>query len=311
MPLVSDLLSLDSNKCAFETSIDQKSDGKRLLFWAIIYYISKLKSRGVILLQNLTLGQYCPRKSLIHRLDPRTKFLTLIPIVIAVTLGQNFLTHLSFLVFLMVVIRLSKIPFAHFFRQLRIFFWIIIFTFFLHSFFGEGNPIFQIPIVGFSVTEEGVSKGLFFGLRLLLLISFSILVMLTTPPTDMTDGLEKLLRPLRKTGLKPDRFALMLGITLRFIPVLFEESDRIRKAQAARGVHFEGKIVSRIRNLASLVIPMFISVFNRADALAFALEARGYPGSGSRTYYNDLKFKTSDIIAAVTVISIASGTYLL
>lgn len=261
--------------------------------------------------QNLALGQYCPRKSLIHRLDPRTKFLSMIPIVIAITVGRNFLTLLGFLVFLSIVIRLTNVPFAHFFRQLKIFVWIVIFTFFLHSFFGEGNPIFQIPLVGFAVTEDGVSKGLFFGLRLLLMISFSVIVMLTTSPTDMTDGLEKLLRPLKKAGLQPDRFALMLGITLRFIPVLFEESDRIKKAQTARGVHFDGKIVSRVKNLASVVIPMFISVFNRADSLAMALEARGYPGSGSRTYYNDLQYTTYDIFAAVIVLCISTGAFLL
>jgi len=127
----------------------------------------------------------------------------------------------------------------------------------------------------------------------------------------MTDGLEKLLRPLKKIGLNPDRFAVMLGITLRFIPVLCEAGERIKKAQTARGVHFDGKIVSKVKNLAAVVIPMFISVFNRADSLAMALEARGYPGRGSRTYYNDLKYKTIDVFAAVIVVSIAWGTILL
>jgi len=135
--------------------------------------------------------------------------------------------------------------------------------------------------------------------------------MFTTAPSEMTDGIEKMLRPLKRIGWQTDKYALMLGITLRFIPVLFEEGERIRKAQVSRGAHFGGKLRSKMHGLASIVVPLFISVFKRADVLALALEARGYPGKGNRTYFEDLRFRLGDVYAFVIVFVITGGAFLL
>ena len=261
--------------------------------------------------QNITLGQYFPGNSLIHRLDPRTKFLTLIPIIIAVSLSRNVLILSGLLLFLTVIVTLSEVPVVQFLRQLRFFIWIVVFTMLIHPFVGGGEELLNLPLLGLSITSEGLYRGLFFGLRLLLLVSFSVLLMLTTSPSDLTDGIETLLRPLNRIGIQSGKFALMLGITLRFIPVLFEEGDRIRKAQTARGAQFEGSLRSRIHSLASIVIPLFISVINRSETLALALEIRGFSASRNRTYYNELKFQTADAGAFAVVLVIVSGVFLL
>ena len=273
-------------------------------------------NKGVILLHNLALGQYCPCNSIIHRLDPRTKFLTLIPLILATTFlktaaSRNIFIIVGLFFFLAFLVGLSKVPVTLFLRQLRPFIWIVGVTFILHAFLTDDTVGLKIPVIGFNIAYEGLYLGLFFGLRLLLIISFSLVLMFTTAPAEMTNGIEKLLRPLKRIGWKTDKYALMLGITLRFIPVLFEEGDRIRKAQISRGAHFEGSIYSRMHSLASIVIPLFISVFKRAEVLALALEARGYPGKGNRTYYRDLRLKLADLGAFFIVFIITSGVFLL
>lgn len=266
----------------------------------------------MILFNNLTLGQYYPCNSFIHRLDPRTKFLSLIPIILAATATRNIFILVGLFLFLAILVGLSKVPVAIFLRQIRLFIWIVGITFILHAFLTTGGTeLVKIPFAGLKITSYGLYSGLFFGLRLLLIISFSLVMMFTTAPTEMTDGIEKMLRPLKRIGWQTDKYALMLGITLRFIPILFEEGDRIRKAQISRGAHFEGSIYSRMHSLASIVIPLFISVFKRADVLALALEARGYPGRGNRTYYRDLRFKLADLVAFIIVFVITTGVFLL
>ena len=135
--------------------------------------------------------------------------------------------------------------------------------------------------------------------------------MFTTAPTDITDGFEKLLRPLQRLGVPSDRFAMMFGISFRFIPILFEEADRIQKAQIARGADFYGGILPRVRALAAVVVPLFISVFHRANALALALEARGYNSGVRRTYYRDLRLRKSDAVALFTVLLISLGNVII
>ena len=267
--------------------------------------------KGGILLQNLTLGQYYPSKSLIHRLDPRTKLLTLLPIIIAITVRQDFIILSGLLLFIVVLVGLSKVPAVLFLRQLRVFIWIVAITFLIHAFITQGTAVARIPVLGFGITSEGLIAGFYFGFRLLLVLSFSVLLMFTTAPTEFTDGMEKLLRPLNRVGLNTDKYAIMLGITLRFIPILFEEGERIRKAQRARGAHFGGSLIAKVRSLASIVLPLFISVFKRADALALALEARGFPSVGKRTYFKELRFHAADAGAFFVVFVITSGVFLL
>ncbi len=262
-------------------------------------------------MNNLTLGQYFTSDSPIHRLDPRTKLIALIPLIIILTVRRELFVLFGFLGFFLLLLALSRVPVAHFFRQLTFFLLIIGLTFILHSFIASGTVLFTIPVVGFDVTSEGVSIGFYFGFRLFIAISFSVLFMLTTAPMELTDGLEKMLRPLKKMGLNIDSYALMLGITLRFIPVLLEEGNRISKAQIARGAQLEGKLFARIHALSSVVIPLFISVFKRADTLAHALEVRGFPGSNARTYYKELRFRRRDITAFIVVFGISAGAFVL
>ena len=169
-------------------------------------------NKGVILLHNLTLGQYYPCNSFIHRLDPRTKFLTLIPIILAATATRNIFILAGLFLFLAILVGLSEVPVAMFLRQIRLFIWIVGITFILHAFLTtEGTVLVRIPFAGWKVTSYGLYSGLFFGLRLLLIISFSLVLMFTTAPTEMTNGIEKMLRPLKRIGWQTDKYALMLG----------------------------------------------------------------------------------------------------
>ncbi|GAF85303.1 unnamed protein product, partial [marine sediment metagenome] len=210
-----------------------------------------------------------------------------------------------------VLVWVSRVPVMLFLRQIKPFVWLMAVTVILHLFLTEGTTLYRLPYTGLTISREGVSLGLFFSLRLLLLIALSLVLMFTTAPTDMTDGFEDLLRPLRRIGVPTDRYALMLGISFRFIPILFEEADRIQKAQVSRGAHFGGNIISRMYNVASVVIPLFISVFHRAEALSLALEARGFTTGVRRTYYRELHFRRADIFAFFIVSIITAGVFIL
>ena len=262
------------------------------------------------MLHNFTLGQYYPETSLIHRLDPRTKFLTLLLLLCAVTVNQKPVILAGQFVILGVLIRLSRVPIVLYIRQLKPFIWLLGITIILHAFLREGTEVVNIPVINLTMTYEGIHLGIFFGLRLFVLIALSIILMFTTAPTDMADGFEKLLRPLNRFGLSTHQYALMLGISFRFIPILFDEADRIQKAQIARGADFSGNLVSRIKNTASVVIPLFISVFHRANALALALEARGFSNNRQRTYFRDLRFKRADWFSFICVIAITTCSIL-
>ncbi|MFC1728713.1 energy-coupling factor transporter transmembrane component T family protein [candidate division KSB1 bacterium] len=254
------------------------------------------------MLQNLTLGHYYPGTSLLHRLDPRTKLLALIPLIISVTVNQDVSILIGLCCLTAVLVLSSGVPVRLFLTQLKTFFILIGVTILLHAVMTAGRALFTLPLIGLSVSGEGLRIGLFLGFRLLVLIVLSLILMFTTTPVGMTDGLEKLLRPLKRLGLPSDKFAMMLGISFRFIPILFEEADRIRKAQIARGAVFTGSIMSRIKNSVSVVIPLFISVFHRANSLALALEARGYGSRAERTYYADLRLKGIDCAALMVVL---------
>jgi len=262
------------------------------------------------LLQNLTLGQYCPGGSPVHRLDPRTKVLALIPVIVGITVKSSPVLLGGYSLFLAVLVLLSRVPFRLFVRQVKPFLWLIGLTLVLHALLTKGSVLFHLPVAGLAVSREGVYYGFLFGLRLLLLIAFSLLLMFTTAPTEMTDGIEKLMRPLKRIGLPADRYTLMLGISFRFIPILFEEAERIQKAQNARGADFEGNIIARIHHIGAVVIPLFISVFSRADALALALEARGFTIGVRRTHYHEMHFRLPDGIACIIVAALTTGVFL-
>ncbi|MFC1558147.1 energy-coupling factor transporter transmembrane component T family protein [candidate division KSB1 bacterium] len=260
-------------------------------------------------LNNIIVGKYYHKDSFIHTLDPRTKFLSLLVILPTIAIINNFffLAGVTFIIFFALIS--AKIQLKYFFRQLIPFLWIIVITYIIHLLFTDGRFLFQIPAVNITITYEGAYNGFFYSLRILLLLSYSSLFMLTTAPVDITDGAELLFKPLKKIHIPVDTLALMVSIALRFIPTIFEETERIRKAQIARGAEIEKGILKRIKSLSSLIIPVFVSVYRRADDLAVAMKARGYPPRKKKTYYRNLRLTIPDI-GVIAFICLFNGTFL-
>lgn len=248
--------------------------------------------------KNITIGQYFPGDTMVHRLDPRTKILIVLMFIVSLFFINTFYPYLFILAFLVLSIAISKIPFSYVLKGLKPIALIIIITFVINVFMTKGEVLFNIGPL--TVTIEGLRQAVFMALRLIFLIVGTSLLTLTTSPISLTDGLESLLSPLRKFNVPVHELAMMMTIALRFIPTLLEETDKIMKAQMARGADFEsGNIINRAKNLVPLLVPLFINAFRRADELATAMEARCYRGGDNRTRLNELKFTRSDIITLV------------
>lgn len=250
------------------------------------------------MIRDITLGQYYPGKSAIHRLDARTKIIATLLYIIELFVVKNFVGFAIVTVCLFAVIAASRVPLRFIFRGLTAVFMIIAFTFLLNLFMVEGRVLWQWKFL--TITYEGLIRATFMAFRLVLLIIGSSIMTLTTKPVELTDGMEKLLKPFSKIGLPSHEIALMMTIALRFIPTLMDETDKIIKAQQARGADFEsGNIFRRARNLVPILIPLFVSSFRIAQDLALAMEARCYHGSEGRTRMNEKKFGGNDALAAV------------
>lgn len=255
-------------------------------------------------MRSITLGHYLPGNSLLHKLDPRVKLLSLLILIVALFLVKTFLGFLLFAAFMLIIFASSRLPWRYFLRGLRPILYIVLFTLILHFLFTEGGQVYWRwgPI---TIEEAGVYLGAFMTLRLVLLVITTLLVTLTTSPIAFADGIEFLLRPFRRLGIPGHEIAMMMTIALRFIPTLIEESDKIRKAQMARGADFEtGNILRRARNLVPLLVPLFVSAFRRADELAVAMEARCYRGGENRTKLRELHTRPLDYFGIITVIGL-------
>jgi len=253
------------------------------------------------MLRDITLGQYYPGNSVIHRLDPRVKIIATFLFIIELFLVSNFKGYAVTIVFLAAVIAVAKIPPKFIFKGLKPIILIIIFTFGINMFMTKGTVIFSAGFL--QVTREGLHQAVFMGSRLILLIIGSSVLTLATKPINLTDGIEKLLNPFKKFGLPAHELAMMMTIALRFIPTLLEETDKIMKAQMARGADFEsGNLLARAKSLIPLLVPLFISAFRIAQDLAMAMEARCYRGGDNRTRMNGMKLKKIDIYASVVII---------
>jgi len=248
------------------------------------------------LIRDITIGQYYPAQSKVHSLDPRTKIITSFIYIISLFISTGFNGYLATVVFLAGVITVSKVPFRFIVKGLKSIIIIIILTVSINIFFTPGvTVIFKLG--GAQITLEGLIIASRMVLRLVLLIIGSSLLTLTTSPISLTDGIEALLKPLEKIKVPAHEIAMMMTIALRFIPILLEETDKIMKAQTARGADFEkGGIITRARNLIPLLVPLFISSFRRAEELAVAMEARCYRGGEGRTKLNVLEYKAGDLI---------------
>ncbi|HHX13871.1 MAG TPA: energy-coupling factor transporter transmembrane protein EcfT [Clostridiales bacterium] len=254
------------------------------------------------MLRDITLGQYYPGTSVIHRLDPRLKIVGTFIFLISLFLVRNFIGFGIAVGFLALQIAISRVPLSFIFKGLKPVFLIILFTVVVNMFMTRGEPILQWWII--SLTKEGLYRAGFMGLRLVLLIIGSSLLTLTTKPISLTDGIEKLLSPFRGVGLPAHELAMMMTIALRFIPTLLEEADKIMKAQMARGADFEsGNLLQRAKSLIPLLVPLFISAFRIAQDLAMAMEARCYRGGDARTRMHAMTFSWRDAVAAICLVA--------
>ena len=251
------------------------------------------------MLKDITLGQYFPGKTVVHRLDPRTKILLLIVYIVAVFLAQSFLSAGLVLAFLIAVTLLGRIPFKSMTRGLKPMLIFIVFTAVLNLFYTEGGTLL-VEWKFIHIYSEGLRKSFFMVLRILLLVCGAFLLTYTTSPIALTDAIERLLNPLKKLHVPVHEFAMMMSIALRFIPTLIEETDKIMSAQKARGADFEtGGLVSRARALLPILVPLFVSAFRRADELAVAMESRCYHGGEGRTRMKQMKMHRRDAAALV------------
>ncbi|MEH7112803.1 energy-coupling factor transporter transmembrane protein EcfT [Neobacillus niacini] len=261
------------------------------------------------MMEKMIIGRYVPADSSIHRMDPRSKLIIIFLFVCIIFLANNFFTYALIGIYTFLMLGLSRIPFRFLYAGLKPVLWLVLFTLLLQVFFTkEGSLLYQLGPI--KIYEEGVRQGIFISMRFFFLILMTSLLTLTTTPIEITDGLETLLHPLKKIRFPVHEMALMMSISLRFIPTLMQETDKIMKAQIARGVEFSsGPVKERIKAVIPLLIPLFISSFKRAEELAIAMEARGYRGGEGRTKYRLLSWKLSDtfqllILAILTLLLI-------
>ncbi len=257
------------------------------------------------MLKDITLGQYFPGSSFIHRLDPRTKILCIIIYITVIFCIKNFLGYAVLLVFAAFVIFSSKIPVRFVLKGLKPIMVFVVITALFNLFLTDGKVLWQWGFV--KITNEGLAAAIYMVLRLFLLVLGTSLLTLTTSPITLTDGIENLLSPLKKLGVPAHEFAMMMTIALRFVPTLLEETDKIIKAQTARGADFEsGNILNRAKAMIPILIPLFVSAFRRADDLAVAMECRCYRGGENRTRLRELKFTFRDGICFAVVIAFSA-----
>lgn len=246
------------------------------------------------MLKDITLGQYFPGTSPIHRLDPRTKIIVLVVYIVALFTAANWISYGVMFVFLVAAVVISRIPLKSLLHGMKPLVFILVFTGILNIFFTKGeNELVSFWVI--TIYWEGIIQAIFMTFRIMMLICGTFLLTYTTSPISLTDGLESLLGPLKKIHVPVHELSMMMCIALRFIPTLIEETDKIMSAQKARGADFEsGNIFQRVKALVPILVPLFISAFRRADELATAMECRCYQGGDGRTKMKLLRYKITD-----------------
>ena len=248
-------------------------------------------------LKDITLGQYFPGNSLVHRLDPRTKLLAVVLYIVALFLADFFVSYAIMFALLALSIAVSRVPLKSIMRGMKPILFIAIFTAVLNLFYTDGTHVL-VHFWIFTITLEGVFSAFFMVLRIMMLIAGTFLLTYTTSPILLTDGLESLLGPLKKIHAPIHELSMMMSIALRFIPTLIEETDKIMSAQRARGADFEsGNLIQKAKAMLPILVPLFVSAFRRADELATAMECRCYHGGEGRTKLHVLKYESRDYIA--------------
>lgn len=248
------------------------------------------------MIRDITLGQYYPVDSVLHRMDPRTKLFGTMVFIISLFLANNLWAYVVATAFLVIAIKVSKVPFKFMVRGLKAVIFLLLISVSFNLFLTEGEVIFRLWFL--KITKEGIRMAAFMGLRLMYLVVGSSIMTLTTTPNELTDGLEKSLGFLNKIRVPVHEVSMMMSIALRFIPILIEETDKIMKAQMARGADFEsGNLVHKAKSMVPLLVPLFISAFRRATDLAMAMEARCYRGGAGRTKMKPLHYSRRDAMA--------------
>lgn len=249
------------------------------------------------MMEKMIFGRYIPGDSFVHRLDPRSKLLFVFAFIIIVFLANNTITYGLLLAFTLGVILLSRIKLYFLINGLKPVIFLMVFTFLIHILFTrEGAVLIDWGFL--KIYEEGLKQGIFISIRFLVLVFMTSVLTLTTSPISITDGVETLLNPLKKVKLPVHELALMMSISLRFIPTLMDETDKIMKAQMARGSDLSaGSLKDRLKAVVPLLVPLFVSAFKRAEDLATAMEVRGYRGGEGRTRYRQLKWDAGDTLA--------------
>lgn len=254
------------------------------------------------MLRDITLGQYYQTESVLHRMDPRVKLIGTLCYIVSLFFYKNLTVYFLAALFLICVIKLSNVPFKFVVRGIRTIVFLLLITAVFNVFLTPGDVLLQIWKI--KVTREGLSNAFYIAVRLIFLIIGSSLMTFTTTPNNLTDGLENLLNPLKKIKVPVHEISMMMSIALRFIPILMEETDKIMKAQMARGANFEdGKLIEKAKAMIPLLVPLFISAFRRANDLAMAMEARCYQGGEGRTKMKPLKYHKRDVIAYLVILS--------
>lgn len=253
------------------------------------------------MLRDITLGQYYPADSVIHKLDPRAKLFGTLIYIISLFVFKGLPAFILAAIFLVVLIKLSKVPFSYMVKGLKTIVLIMLFAAVFNLFLTPGTKLVSFWI--FTITYEGLKNAIVMMVRLIFLIIGTSLMTLTTTPNELTDGLEKALSPLKYIKVPVHEIAMMMSIALRFIPILIEETDKIMKAQMARGADFEhGNLIQKAKNMVPLLVPLFVSAFRRANDLAMAMEARCYRGGEGRTKMKPLHYQKRDRMAYLTLL---------
>lgn len=252
--------------------------------------------------QNIITGQYVQGNSILHRTDPRSKFLAIFIFAIVIFLAKDWLSYAVIVSFVCFSMFLSKVSLRFIYKGMKPVLLLVLITFLLHIIINkEGELVYSFGPL--KIYEEGLTTGAFIAIRLLSLVVITSLLTLTTTPMELTNGLESILSPFKKMGVPAHELALMMSIALRFIPTLLQETEKVLKAQMARGVDFSsGSLKERIKAITPLLIPLFISAFKRAEELAYAMEARGYRGGEGRTSLRVLQWKMRDTIVVIVTI---------
>ena len=258
------------------------------------------------MLKDITIGQYFPGDTAIHRMDPRTKILNVIFYIVALFTCKGIIGYLLVLAYFIVAVRISKIHLKTILKGVKPLIFIIVFTAILNMFYTPGNELFHIWKL--KVTDAGVRNAILMVARIVMLITGTFLLTYTTSPITLTDGLELLLNPLKKIKVPVHELSMVMSIALRFIPTLIEETDKIMSAQKARGADFEtGNLLQKAKALIPVLVPLFVSAFRRADELATAMECRCYTGGNGRTRLNPLHWHSLDTIGLLVGVVLLAG----